>query len=173
MTEFVKGQAVLVQRDLNQDGAFDLLVRMVKGTPIVKEEDRNHDGRMDRFTAYDDQGRPLSVREFATDPKETDLKKPVKITRFKHGELCSVTQIDNGKTVITRFLNDKPVRQTIDEDRDGQPEQTAPLATPTATVAATFGNITAAALFIARSRIGTMTKRWTPNRSMTPAGWCA
>jgi antitoxin component YwqK of YwqJK toxin-antitoxin module len=124
VTEFVKGQAVLVQRDLNQDGAFDLLVRMVKGTPMEKEEDRNHDGRMDRFTAYDDQGRPLSVREFATDPKETDLKKPVKITRFKHGELCSVTQIDNGKTVITRFLNDKPVRQTIDEDRDGQPEQT-------------------------------------------------
>ncbi|MFO7713674.1 hypothetical protein [Desulfosarcina sp.] len=119
VTEFVEGQAVLEQRDTNGDGAFDLQVRMSKGKPISKEEDSNHDGRMDRFTAYDDRGRPLCVREFAANPNE-----PVKTTRFKEGELCSVEQTDNGRMVFTRFQNGKPVKQTIDENRDGRPEQT-------------------------------------------------
>ncbi|HHP7235462.1 MAG TPA: hypothetical protein ACFCUC_12590 [Desulfobacterales bacterium] len=119
VTEFAEGHAVSEQRDTNADGAFDVLVQMSKGRPISKEEDTNHDGRMDRFTAYDDRGRPLCLREFAANPDE-----PVKTTRFKAGELYSVEQIVNGRQVFTRFQNDKPVKQTIDENRDGRPEQT-------------------------------------------------
>ncbi len=119
VTEFAEGQAVSEQRDTNGDGAFDVLVKMSKGKPIFKEEDTNHDGRMDRFTTYDDRGHPFCLREFETNEKEL-----VKTTRFKEGELYSVEQIDNGRVVFTRFQNDKPVKQTIDEDGDGRPEQT-------------------------------------------------
>lgn len=119
LTEFTGGQAVSEQRDTNGDGAFDVLVKMSKGKPISKEEDSNHDGRIDRFTTYDERGRPLCLREFGANPDE-----PVKTSRFKAGELFSVEQNDNGRQVLTRFQNDKPVKQTIDEDRDGRPEQT-------------------------------------------------
>jgi antitoxin component YwqK of YwqJK toxin-antitoxin module len=107
------------RRDTNGDGVFDVSVRISKGKPISKEEDTNHDGRMDRFTAYDDGGGPLSVREFAANPNE-----PVKTVLFREGELYSVEQIDNGRMVFIRFQNNKPVKQTIDENRDGRPEQT-------------------------------------------------
>jgi antitoxin component YwqK of YwqJK toxin-antitoxin module len=117
--EFSEGQAVSEQRDTNGDDAFDVLVKMSKGKPISKEEDSNHDGRMERFTTYDERGRPLCLREFGANPDE-----PIKTTRFKAGELFSVEQIDNGRQVFTRFQNDKPVKQTIDENRDGRPEQT-------------------------------------------------
>lgn len=119
VTEFADGQPVSEQRDTNKDGAFDVLVQLKKGRLISKEEDTNHDGRMDRFTVYDDRGRPLSVREFGVNPKE-----PVKTTQFKEGALFSEEQIDNGRMVSTWFKEDKPAKQTIDVDRDGRPEQT-------------------------------------------------
>lgn len=115
---FRNGESCEYSEDSNGDGVFDVLVRMSKDRPVTREEDTNHDGRMDRFTDYDDRGRPVTVREFAADPDE-----PVKITRFRDGELCRVEQTESGRSVFTDYEKNKPVKQAIDADRDGRPEQ--------------------------------------------------
>ncbi len=118
VTGFADGRPVSEKRDTNGDGAFDVLVHMPPGEPISREEDTDHDGRMDRFTRFDDEDRPLVVQEFAA-----NSNRPMRISRFKDGKLFSVEQFDKGRVVLTRFQDDNPITQTIDEDQDGRPEQ--------------------------------------------------
>jgi antitoxin component YwqK of YwqJK toxin-antitoxin module len=119
VTDFADGRAIVEKRDSNDDGAFDVLVRMSQGKSASMEEDTNHDGRMDRFTVFDDRGRPLTMEEFTV-----NSSRPVRVSRFKEGKLCNIEQVDKGRKVSTMFKDDKPVTQTIDEDRDGRPEET-------------------------------------------------
>ena len=113
------GKLQLVTRDTTGDGRVNVWQRFRNEKPYEQTADLNGDDQIDQAIRYDDQGRPLSVREFAANPNQ-----PIKISRFKEGELCSVEQIDSGRVVFTRFQSGEPVKQTIDTDRDGRPEQT-------------------------------------------------
>jgi len=112
------GKACLIAQDTNGDGAFDVLVHMEQGRPRTREEDIDHDGRMDRFTEFDTKGRPKIIREL-----EASTRKLARISHFKDGRLISMEQFDQGRVVLTRFQDGKPVTQTIDQDRDGHPDE--------------------------------------------------
>ena len=119
VTEFAEGEPVTEKRDSDGDGAFDILIRWKKGHPVSREEDTDRDGQMDRFTEFDDRGRPVLMREFA-EPGQA----PTRISRFQNGTLVSMQEISQDRSVLTRFREDQPVFQEVDEDRDGRPEQT-------------------------------------------------
>ena len=117
--EFADGEPVTERQDSNGDGTFDILIQWKKGDPVSREEDTDHDGQMDRFTEFDDRGRPVLMRESAGTAGE-----PVRISRYQNGSLMTVEEISPDRSVLTRFREDEPVDQEVDEDRDGRPEQT-------------------------------------------------
>ncbi len=116
---YQKGDGVRIERDTVGDGAFDILTRWKKGVPVSREEDTDHDGQMDRFTEFDDRGRPVLMRESGG-----PAGGPVRISRFKNGTLVTVEEIFPDRSVLTRFREDQPEIQEVDEDRDGRPERT-------------------------------------------------
>ncbi|MFW5810191.1 MAG: hypothetical protein ACOCWY_01135, partial [Thermodesulfobacteriota bacterium] len=119
VTEFAEGEPVTEKQDSDGDGAFDILIRWKKGVPVAREEDTDHDGQMDRFTEFDDRGRPVLMRESGG-----AAGGPVRISRFQNGTLMTVEEIFPDRSVLTRFREDQPEIQEVDEDRDGRPEQT-------------------------------------------------
>jgi len=83
------------------------------------QEDTDHNGKMDKFTKFDTHGEPALVREI-----DENTRKPIRLTRFVNGKILSVKEFDCGKVVLTKFRDGKPALQTIDQNGDGQWEQT-------------------------------------------------
>ena len=111
VVEYRDSLPVKEMRDTNLDGSFDTELKLVKGRPVHKKEDTDHDGKPDRFTDFDEDGRPALIRE------------KNRISRFMKGIMTSLEQVEDGKKTVTTFEKEKPVLQTVDQDDDGRIEQ--------------------------------------------------
>jgi len=116
---FENGEIVCEKRDTNGDGKFDVVIHMRKGKVLSMQEDTDYNGKMDKFTEFDRHGQAVIVREI-----DENTRKPIRLTRFINGKILSVKEFDSGKVVFTKFKYGKPVMQTIDQNGDGQWEQT-------------------------------------------------
>lgn len=112
------GDLIELEADTSGDLKMDTF-QYHRGVVERIERDTSGNGQIDQAIWFDDHKRPIESRH--------DLNQDGRLETFRHyknGKLCSVSQLDNGRMILTRFQNDKPAKQTIDEDRDGQPEQT-------------------------------------------------